>query len=243
MADLAKYGVAYTFMIPILKIDDTDFLTTWTPATGDVKVHKNQGSAVNITTLPTYVATGQWKFSLSATEMQAKEILVYINDALAEEQVHRIQTYGHASAAIVGDLDNLDAAISTRSDFDETTDSVDVGSISGDTTAADNLELDYDGTGYNKTNSTIGTATALGTDAVDADALATDAATEISNNLLGQQITAGGVDTIQDMLLAMYSAGRGKVVKTGTNYAYYDDDGTTLLFTLAFGTTDQRNVS
>lgn len=32
--------------------------------------------------------------------------------------------------------------------------------ISGDTTAADNLEADYDGTGYNKTNSTIGTCTA-----------------------------------------------------------------------------------
>jgi hypothetical protein len=32
-------------------------------------------------------------------------------------------------------------------------------SISGDGTAADNLELDYDGTGYNKSNSTIGTCT------------------------------------------------------------------------------------
>jgi hypothetical protein len=35
----------------------------------------------------------------------------------------------------------------------------DVVSISGDTTAADNLELDYDGTGYTKANSTIGTTT------------------------------------------------------------------------------------
>lgn len=37
----------------------------------------------------------------------------------------------------------------------------DVTSISGDATAADNLELDYDGTGYAKANSTIGTATTL----------------------------------------------------------------------------------
>jgi hypothetical protein len=36
---------------------------------------------------------------------------------------------------------------------------VDVGAVSGDVTAADNLELDYDGTGYAKANSTIGTAT------------------------------------------------------------------------------------
>ena len=33
--------------------------------------------------------------------------------------------------------------------------------ISGDSTAADNLELDYDGTGYAKANSTIGTCTTL----------------------------------------------------------------------------------
>lgn len=43
--------------------------------------------------------------------------------------------------------------------FDHDADTVDVGSISGDSTAADNLELDYDGTGYNKSNSTIGTTT------------------------------------------------------------------------------------
>ena len=35
----------------------------------------------------------------------------------------------------------------------------DVVKVSGDSTAADNLELDYDGTGYNKSNSTIGTTT------------------------------------------------------------------------------------
>lgn len=34
-----------------------------------------------------------------------------------------------------------------------------VGAVSGDATAADNLEADYDGTGYNKANSTIGTVT------------------------------------------------------------------------------------
>ncbi len=38
--------------------------------------------------------------------------------------------------------------------------SADVVSVSGDSTAADNLEADYDGTGYNKSASTIGTTTA-----------------------------------------------------------------------------------
>jgi hypothetical protein len=41
---------------------------------------------------------------------------------------------------------------------------VDAIQVSGDATAADNLELDYDGTGYTKTNSTIGTATAVTND-------------------------------------------------------------------------------
>lgn len=36
---------------------------------------------------------------------------------------------------------------------------VNVLQVSGDSTAADNLEADYDGTGYNKANSTIGTCT------------------------------------------------------------------------------------
>ncbi len=36
----------------------------------------------------------------------------------------------------------------------------DVMAISGDAAAADNMELDYDGTGYAKANSTIGTCTA-----------------------------------------------------------------------------------
>jgi hypothetical protein len=37
----------------------------------------------------------------------------------------------------------------------------DIFAISGDQTSADNLELDYDGTGYAKANSTVGTVTAL----------------------------------------------------------------------------------
>jgi hypothetical protein len=74
---------------------------------------------------------------------------------------------------------------------------VNIEAISDDTTAPGNLELDYDGTGYNKSASTIGTATALGTGAVnatavatgaiDADAIATDAigAAEIAADAVG----------------------------------------------------------
>jgi len=46
--------------------------------------------------------------------------------------------------SLVGGTDNLE---------------VDAVAVSGDSAAADNLEADYDGTGYNKSNSTIGTCT------------------------------------------------------------------------------------
>jgi hypothetical protein len=57
--------------------------------------------------------------------------------------------------------------------------SADVTKISGDSVAADNLELDYDGTGYNKANSTIGTCTAntdmRGTDSAALASVCTEA--------------------------------------------------------------------
>jgi hypothetical protein len=57
----------------------------------------------------------------------------------------------------------------------------DVVEISGDATAANNLELDYDGTGYAKANSTIGTATAV-TNQVTADVTAISGDAAAANN-------------------------------------------------------------
>ncbi len=59
---------------------------------------------------------------------------------------------------------------------------VDVDSIDDDATAADNLEADYDGTGYNKSNSTVGTASNLTT----------------NNDKTGYRLSATGVDDILD---------------------------------------------
>jgi hypothetical protein len=58
---------------------------------------------------------------------------------------------------------------------------VDAVQISGDSTSADNLELDYDGTGYAKANSTIGTTT-TNTDmrGTDNAALAATALTDVT---------------------------------------------------------------
>jgi hypothetical protein len=65
---------------------------------------------------------------------------------------------------------------------------VDTVQISGDSAAADNLEADYDGTGYNKSASTIGTVTSatvtsIATDAITAASLAADAVAEIADGV------------------------------------------------------------
>lgn len=63
---------------------------------------------------------------------------------------------------------------------------VNVETISADATAADNLELFFDGTGYNAANSTVGTATNLTT----------------NNDKTGYTLSAGGVDAIWDEALS-----------------------------------------
>lgn len=74
-----------------------------------------------------------------------------------------------------------------------------VTAISGDTVAADNLELDYDGTGYNKANSTIGTCT------TNTDMRGTDSAALAANYTAAR---AGYLDNIN-----------GHTAQTGDNYA------------------------
>ena len=88
--------------------------------------------------------------------------------------------------------------------------------ISGDATAADNAELFFDGTGYNAANSTVGTVTttttattvttvnglaagvitaaSIATGAIDADALAADAGTE-----LGTAVWASATRTLTSL--------------------------------------------
>jgi len=94
------YGVAVTFLCPVIDAGTTDFALSadWTPIAGDVKVSKDEGSVANIGTLPTIVGgTGGalWKFTLSATEMQAKHVDIQIVDSATkavEDQAIHIET-------------------------------------------------------------------------------------------------------------------------------------------------------
>jgi hypothetical protein len=106
---LSKYGVARHIYIPIVKRAVVDFAVSadWTPTAGDVKISKDGGAFANVTNLPTAIASANtgavWDFSLTATEMQAAQVMVVISDAstkAVEDQAFIIQTHGHASGAI-----------------------------------------------------------------------------------------------------------------------------------------------
>jgi hypothetical protein len=91
------YGVGVTFLCPVIDRGTTDFALAadWTPAAGDVKVSKDEGSMTNIGTLPSIVggAGGAlWVFTLSATEMEAKHIDIQVVDAAVEDQAIHIET-------------------------------------------------------------------------------------------------------------------------------------------------------
>lgn len=140
---LRKYGTGSgaDVIIPIIKRGVVDFAVTadWTPASGDVKVSKDGGTEANIATLPVINGTVGWKFVFSDAELQCKSLTVRVVDSATkaiEDQFFIVETFGDASAMFQADLSaaNLPANVIQ---------------ISGDSTAADNLEAAADGTGYN----------------------------------------------------------------------------------------------
>lgn len=109
---LSKYGVARHVFIPVVKRGVVDFAVgaDWTPAAGDVKISKDGAAAANVTNLPAAIAMGNgaiWDFSLTATEMQAAQVVVTVADAATkavEDQSLIVETYGNASAQHALDL-------------------------------------------------------------------------------------------------------------------------------------------
>lgn len=103
-----KYGTALTgglfIWIPLLKAGSDDFAGTadWTPAATDVKISKDGGAQANLATTPSWDANVEmWKFTLSATELQAKQVTVQVRDAAAkavQDDGFIVETFGNDSA-------------------------------------------------------------------------------------------------------------------------------------------------
>jgi len=121
-----QYGVETTIIFPVILAGDTDFAATgdWTPVQADCKISKDGGNFANCTNTVTAVGgTGSigWSLTLTATEMQAKEISLQIVDSATkavEDQFLTITTrLGGWCASnlgiIVGEVDNATFTAST----------------------------------------------------------------------------------------------------------------------------------
>jgi hypothetical protein len=93
---------------------------------------------------------------------------------------------------------------------------IDVFSISGDAAAANNAEAFFDDTGFNASNSTIGTCTAIAANAIGASELAADAVTEIANGVFAILIDGVAFSTVMKNLQA-YAYNEANVTDIGGN--------------------------
>lgn len=177
--ELRAYGVQTTIYFPLIDNGATDFESTPVSfAAGDVQIMKDGGAFANATNSVAHEGNGIYSLVLTATEMQAAQVVVTLIDSATktwEDQAITITTFGNGSAefqhfpadtkAISGDTT---AADNCESMFDGTgyaatasSISADVTSISGDQTAADNCEAFFDNTGFNASNSAIGTVASV----------------------------------------------------------------------------------
>ncbi len=183
--DLRKYGVETSFYLPLIMYGETDFKFSPTLAAVDTKVAKDGGTLTQTTNTATVISNTLVKITLTATEMECSLGSIQFIDAATkqwEDTQVNFSTFGHASALITGDFNNLDEAVSVvdtvvdgikavtdnlpdsgalttlQADTDDIQSrlpaslvsgrmSSDAEAISGDSAAADNLELQYDGTG------------------------------------------------------------------------------------------------
>lgn len=132
-------------------LDSTDGVTAETGLTiaqADVRLSKNGGDYAqkNEATSATHDELGEYDVPLDTTDTNTLgrlKIVVAASGAIPVWKEFMVVPANVYDALIAGS-DNLE---------------VDTVAVSGDSVAADNLEADYDGTGYNKSASTIGTTT------------------------------------------------------------------------------------
>lgn len=121
-AYLRKYGVAATIDFALFETDGVSFDTGAVHVAGDTKIMKNEGAETN--TSNGFVDEGKgYSITLTATEMQAARIVVYVVDQGTKTWLDSaliIETYGHASAAHAFDLDlstqSVDLSAQAQSD-------------------------------------------------------------------------------------------------------------------------------
>jgi len=101
MAYLRRYGVATTINFDLFEVDGVDFRVDAVHASGDTKIMKDEGAEANTTNGFTDEGQG-YSLALTATEMQAARIVIYVVDQTATkvwlDRTIIIETYANASA-------------------------------------------------------------------------------------------------------------------------------------------------
>src|SRR3990167_9783919 len=144
---------AFRVSFPILDADG-DLVTGAT--TPDSEFSEDAATFADCASEATEIATssGMYYLELASTEMGGDTVVVIVKTATAGAKTTPIVLYPQSAANPIN---------------------VNVQAISTDSTAADNLELWFDGTGYNASTSTIGTATAIAAGGITASSIAADA--------------------------------------------------------------------
>lgn len=129
--ELRNYGASSTIDFVLYALDGIKFATSITFATGDIKLSLDGGAEVNSTNLPVLVGQG-YSLTLTAAEQTAARISVKISDQTATQvwldTAIEIETYGNALAQHEVFPSNIVQ-------------------ITGATLPAQNLALQYNGTG------------------------------------------------------------------------------------------------
>lgn len=133
---LRKYGVETKINFVLYEVDGVDLRVDAADGGSDCTIMKDEGAEATCTN--DFIDEGiGYSLTLDATEMEAARIVVYVVDSATKvwlDDAIVVETYGNASAMHAFDLDTA-------------TQDVNAIQISGDAIAANNLELQYDGTG------------------------------------------------------------------------------------------------
>ena len=157
-------------------VDDTDGATAATGlsiANTDIRLSKNGGNmAAKNSGGGTHDENGWYTITLDATDTNtvgrlqvsckvANALAVFMEFQVLEEAIYDALIGSSAAGFDSNQRVNVGQWLGTAVTLSSTSakPEVDVASVHDDATAASNLEADYDGTGYNKSASTIGTCT------------------------------------------------------------------------------------
>ena len=104
MEIFTDYGVAFTFVAPIVKAGSDDLAVSgdWTPATGDVQISKDGGAFANVGTLPS-AATAGWVWTVSASEAECYRGVIRTVDSATKavkDQVFMFRTLPPGAIAV-----------------------------------------------------------------------------------------------------------------------------------------------